>query len=101
MSRGTSLVEEEVHLAGIVVYAGANFVAQVAAQIAAIPGARVHAASESGKLVVTLEAASSGEMAGCTDRIRKIPGVVDTAMVYQHAESLASMNEEISDETHA
>ena len=64
-------------------------------------GGGVHAATEAGKLVVTLEAASSGEMAGCTDGIRKIPGVVDTAMVYQHAESLASMNEEINDETHA
>jgi nitrate reductase NapD len=94
-------MEEEIHLAGIVVYAAAAQIASVAAAVDAIPGARVHAASDAGKLVVTLEASGAGEMAGMNEAIRRIPGVLDAAMVYQHAESLASMNQEISDETHA
>lgn len=91
---------EEIHIAGIVVYAGADYIAGVVTAVAAIPGARVHAASESGKLVVTLEAPGSGEMAALTERIRRFPGVLDAAMVYQHAESLATMNEEIGDGPH-
>jgi nitrate reductase NapD len=93
-------LDEEIHLAGIVVYADAAQVASVAAAVNAIPGARVHAASDTGKLVVTLEASGAGEMASLSDAVRGIPGVLDAAMVYQHAESLESMNQEISDGTH-
>jgi len=94
-------MEAEVHLAGIVVYAAAAQVASIAAAVNAIPGARVHATSDSGKLVVTLEASSAGELAGLSDAVRRVSGVLDAAMVYQHAENLESMNQEISDGTHA
>lgn len=91
-------MEQEIHVAGIVVYASAERRASVETAVNAIPGARVHAASDSGKLVVTLEAPGSREMAGLTEHIRQIHGVIDAALVYQHAESLESMNQEISDE---
>lgn len=93
-------MEEEIHLAGIVVYAAPAQVASVATAVDTIPGARVHAAGENGKLVVTLEASGAGAMARLSEAIRRVPGVLDAALVYQHAESLASMNQEISDETH-
>jgi len=70
---------------------------QGAAAIAALPGAEIHAVSDTGKLVVTLEAHSTGEMLERIAAVQGQDGVLASAMVYQHIDTLDSMNEEIDD----
>ena len=88
-------MQEELHITSLVVHAAPSRVAKVSAQIATMPGAEVHAVSETGKLVVTIEASSRGSVMDAVTAIQCIDGVLSAALVYQHADSLESMNEEV------
>ena len=88
---------EELHIASLVVHSTPRRLGTVAGAIAALPGALVHASSASGKLVVTLEVPSSAEMTQRVSDIQRIDGVLSAALVYQFADSLEAMNEEIPD----
>jgi nitrate reductase NapD len=89
--------QEELHIASLVVHSVPSSVHRVSSAVAALPGAQVHASSASGKLVVTLEASSTDEMAGRVASIQNIEGVLSAVLVYQCADTLDAMNEEIDD----
>ena len=91
------MLSEELHIASLVVHATPRRLAGVSDTIAALPGAVVHASSANGKLVVTLEAATAEAMTATVSGIQHIDGVLSAALVYQCADSLAAMNEEIAD----
>lgn len=88
---------EQLHIASLVVYAAPSRVAQVGATIHALVGAQVHAATESGKLIVTLEAESAPAMTATISQVQHIDGVLSAALVYQCADTLQAMNEEMPD----
>lgn len=89
---------EELHITSLVVHAMPAALALTCESIAALPGAQIHGANEaSGKLVVTLEAPSSHAILDQVSLIQQFRGVITVAMVYQHAESLESLNTEIHD----
>lgn len=88
-------MEQEVHIAGLVVYAQPAHLASVRLGIDAIPGAKMHVASDDGKLIVTLETDSAKRTLDQMDALRTLPGVVNVALVYQHAEPLSSLEQEI------
>ena len=88
---------EELHIASLVVHTSPRRVEPVAAAIVAMPGAWVHATSAHGKLVVTLEAPTAQAMTGRVSAIQCIDGVLSAALVYQCADSLDAMNEEVPD----
>ena len=91
------MAHEELHIASMVIHAVPRRLDRVADAVAALPGAEVHAAAPNGKLVVTLEAASAGELTGTVSRIQHIEGVLSAVLVYQCADTLDAMNEEIDD----
>ena len=88
----------EVHIAGILVQARSERAAGVAAAIRALPGLDVPVVTDSGRVVVVAECANAAEIVDRIDRIRALPGVLNVALVYQHAESAGAMEEELSDE---
>ncbi|RZS56731.1 chaperone NapD [Sphaerotilus mobilis] len=88
---------DELHIASLVVHTSPSRVERIAAQIVAMPDAVVHATSERGKLVVTLEASSAPAMSLRVSDIQHIDGVMSAALVYQCADSLDAMNEELPD----
>ena len=88
---------EELHITSLVVHAAPKRMARVEQAIASIAGAQVHGTSPRGKLVVTLEAGSADEILAMVGRIQRTDGVLSAALVYQFADSLESMNEEIPD----
>ena len=87
----------ELHITSLVVHATPRRVQGVSELIAAMPGAKVHATSPAGKLVVTLEAATAGEILTQVNAIQLTDGVLSAALVYQCADSLDAMNQEIPD----
>jgi nitrate reductase NapD len=87
---------EELHIASLVVYSTPQRAQGVALQLAGMPGAEVHGTA-GGKFVVTLEAASAAQMVDQVRHIQHTDGVLSAALVYQHADTLDAMNEEISD----
>jgi len=93
----TRNLSAELHITSLVVHSTPRRVKGVADSIASIPGATVHATSPAGKLVVTLEAGSAGEILSQVNGIQCTEGVLSAALVYQCADSLDAMNEEIPD----
>lgn len=93
--------QSEVHIAGILVQARPGFAATIADAIGAMPGLEVPAVAETGRLIVVAECASAAEIVAGIDCIRALPGVLNVALVYQHAESVGAMEEELSDEAHS
>jgi len=93
----TPAVREELHITSLVVHSTPRRLQRVSEAIAAIPGAQVHATAPNGKLVVTLEAGSAHEMMAMVAGIQRTDGVLSAALVYQCADSLDAMNEEIPD----
>lgn len=89
----------EVHVAGVLVHARPERALDVGRALAGLEGVEVHDVTPEGRLIVVCECATDRAVFTLIERIREIPGVVDTALVYQHAESAAAMEEEIADET--
>ena len=67
----------------------------IRARLALIPSAEIHAATGDGRFIVTLEADSTKRTLDYIDAIRALPGVLNVALVYQHAEPASAMDEVI------
>ncbi|WP_153101895.1 chaperone NapD [Paraburkholderia hayleyella] len=93
-------VAGELHIAGIVVQAQPAFIEAIRHAIGLLPGAEVHAVSELGKLVVTLEGPGAVNVTQQINAIHVLPGVYSVALVYQHNEDLESLNKELADDAH-
>lgn len=91
---------EEWHIAGVVVHANPARLDEIRAAIDLMAGAEIHAASDAGKLVVTLEAPTSRAIAAHLEYLHRLEGVFSAALVYQHNEDAAAMTEEMSDDLH-
>ncbi len=87
----------ELHITSLVVHAAPSRLPAVSAFITKLAGAEIHGTSANGKLVVTIEAASTDETMNRISAIQRLDGVLSAALVYQHSETLDSMNEQIED----
>jgi len=87
-------MEQEIHIAGIVVYAQPAQFDSIKSCIAEVPGADIHAGAE-GKLIVTLETENTKRSLDYMDAIRALPGVIDVVLVYQHAEPMSALDQEV------
>jgi periplasmic nitrate reductase NapD len=88
------IIEPLYHVAGILVHAAHGCAGSVAARIAALPGAIVHAQS-GGKIAATLESDHSRVVADALNAIQAMSGVVSAVLVSEHSEPLATLDEEI------
>jgi nitrate reductase NapD len=74
------------HVSSIVVHAQPAALDAVAAAIAELPGAEIHARDAAGKLVVVLTAASERTISDNLQTINAIAGVFTASMVYHAAD---------------
>ena len=88
---------DEVHISSLVVHATPKRLQPTEAAIALVPGAREYGSSPNGKLVVTLDADSADQMLARVSAIQRTDGVLSAALVYQYADTVEAMNEEIPD----
>jgi nitrate reductase NapD len=77
-----------VNISGLIVYARPAAFQALRARLAEIPGVEVHATTAEGRMVVTVERPTDGEMTGVFDRIGTLDGVAATALVYHHDEPI-------------
>ncbi|WP_374675792.1 chaperone NapD [Ideonella sp.] len=91
--------EPELHIAGVLVHARPEGLAATCDAIGALPRTDVAQSSAEGRVVVVVEADSGHGVMRVIDALRALPGVVDVALVYQHAEPAAAMNETMPQET--
>jgi nitrate reductase NapD len=85
----------EIHVAGLVVRTYPEAVAVVTEFLGSVSGTQVHAGTADGRLVVTIEAAGADEIAERICRIQTTDGVLAAALVYQHSEPAATMDDEV------
>jgi periplasmic nitrate reductase NapD len=76
----------ERHISSLLVHGRPAALAEIAAAIGEIPGAEVPIADPGGKMVVTLETATAGEVADALARISLLDGVLAAAMVFHHVD---------------
>lgn len=73
---------QAVHISSAVVMAWPERADAVATQLRGLPGTEV-AQVENGKIVIVMEAASSGELGGRLAQIADLPGVLAANMVFE------------------
>lgn len=79
----------ELHISSLLVHARPASLPAVRATLATLDGIEVHAAGETGKIVVTLETANSARIVERLERIREIAGVLSAVLVFHQIEPLA------------
>lgn len=87
--------DPEIHIAGVLVQARAPALPAVCRAIAGLPEAEVTQSSLTGRVVVVVEAGSGHAVLQVIDHLRAIEGVVDVALVYQHAEPASALSEPV------
>lgn len=75
------------NISSAIVYAQPGQDAAVRARLSSRPGIEVHAASEDGKIVITLECDNDRSAMDQYEAIGREEGVLNIAMVYQQTES--------------
>ena len=91
----TTLDAEELHIAGVLVQCRPLDLMRVVRAVDALAAAEVFQSSADGKLVVVIEAPASRAVLAVIDEIRALQGVVNVALVYQHAEPAAEMQQKL------
>lgn len=73
-------------IASLVVRTRPERVRSLAAEIARIEGAEVHATQAEGRLVVTIEDVNGGSTAENIVKVHNLGGVIGVSLVYEHNE---------------
>jgi nitrate reductase NapD len=75
------------NISSVIVHAKPTELLSVRGMLEQIPGVEIHAATDDGKLVITIESETDGETASTFDRINVMDGVMSAAMVFHQFES--------------
>lgn len=75
------------NISSAIVYSRANQEAALRTQLIAMMGVEVHAATQDGKLVITIEADDDRAAVNTYETIERLPGVLSMAMIFQQSES--------------
>jgi nitrate reductase NapD len=75
------------NISSAIVYARPAHSHAMRVQLAAMPGVEVHAVTEDGKLVVSIESDNDGSAVDTYKAIELLDGVLSVAMIFQQTES--------------
>lgn len=75
------------NISSVIVHARPGHAAEVQRALAAITGVEVHAASDEGKLIITIESPGDRETADTFEAISKMDYVMSASMVYHQTEA--------------
>lgn len=83
-----SETSETISICGVMAQALPEKMDEVKSRLLEIPGLEVHAISEEGKMVITVESSSYKETGRHISTLQKVKGVLSASMIYQHTEEL-------------
>ncbi len=75
------------NISSVIVHAKPTELQSVRGNLEQIPGVEIHAATDDGKIVITIESETDGETTSTFDRINVMDGVMSAAMVFHQFES--------------
>jgi nitrate reductase NapD len=76
-----------VNISSAIVHARPGHAEAVQRELASLAGVEIHAVSDAGKLIVTIESPGDGETADIFEAISRMDHVMSTSMVYHQTES--------------
>ena len=76
------------HIASVLVQGWPDKIPAIESELTRLAGVESHASSETGKLILTLEADNDAELVETMDRIQLAEGVVNVSLVYHHMEEI-------------
>ena len=80
-------VSEGINISSVILGARPESAAEVRLALAALAGVEVHALTEDGRMIVTIESADEGATVSSFEAIRQLPGVLSAALVYHQYET--------------
>ncbi len=86
-------MSNEYHVAALVVHCRAESQASVCEAIESMEGAEIHAATDEGKLVVTLERNNRVDLQSGMHALSALPGVLSASLTYHRVENLDELGE--------
>jgi nitrate reductase NapD len=87
------------NISGVLVRARPENCEKLKQQLGKIEGVEVHATTDDGKLVVTVEASADRTAADKVYQLQDMPGVIAASMIYHHFEDDAELQQEARYET--
>ena len=78
--------EEEINICGVLVHARQQEAEKVREQLCALPGTEVHAVSDDGRLVVTVEDRGKYRCVDTITEFNDVEGVISTSLIYQYTD---------------
>jgi nitrate reductase NapD len=84
---------QEESLCGVLVHVVPERIDAVSDELARLPGVEIHARTDNGRLVVTIEDAAGEKASATLTRIPAIGGVIAASLVYQSTLPLPSSEE--------
>jgi nitrate reductase NapD len=81
---------DELHISSLVVHGRPERLGALRTDLAGLPGVEIHAASASGKLVVTLETGSEQEILARLATISALEGVLAASLVFHQVEPVTA-----------
>ena len=82
-------MSQEYHVTSLVVHATPKAVSQVEAKIRALEGADIHAVTDEGKFVITLEGDTQRSILDNVEAINALEGVLNSSLIYHQVEPIA------------
>ena len=73
-----------INLCGVLVHAQPQYTGEVRTQLEAEPGVEVHAVTDDGRIVLTLEKTTRQQTGDALGQIEKFNHVLSTSLVYQY-----------------
>ncbi|AQS38019.1 periplasmic nitrate reductase chaperone NapD [Shewanella psychrophila] len=89
-------MSQEYHVTSLVVHASPKAISQVESQINALTGTDIHAVTDQGKLVITLEGETQKSILDNVEAINALEGVLNSSLIYHQVDSLNNINQEKS-----
>ncbi len=83
-------------ICGVLIQARQQDIGSVREQLVTLTGVEVHATTEEGRMVVTVESDRTGEVGDTLMQLQQIPGVVSASLVYQFTDKFQNSAEEVS-----
>ncbi|QLE84194.1 MULTISPECIES: chaperone NapD [Shewanella] len=87
-------MSQEYHVTSLVVHAAPKALVEVKHNIDVLPGTEIHAVTDEGKLVVTLEGETQASILDNVEAINALTGVLSSSLVYHQVEPLKEKSEE-------
>lgn len=87
--------QQPANICGVLIHTRPERTPEVRAQLACVPGVEIHADSQDGRLVVTVEDTPDSWAGATIASFSDIPGVISTALVYHYCDT-ADLEEEMA-----